>query len=339
MITNHRRFHKIRCSTLSAVVLAGVLSLAGCGLEPAGAFVSNAAPGSIQAIDDLPAGASLIVTSKNYTEALILGKVAVLAVKVAGFQVTDMSNVPGSVAVRELMLNGDADFVWDYTGTAWLTYLGNEERIPHERQQYEAVRDADLKNDLTWLEPAELNNTYAFAVRASAVSDLNGITRLSQIKDLPVSERTFCVEAEFNSRQDGFKPMLADYDLTLGAADGVPTDKVKILDTGTIYEATARGSCNFGEVFTTDGRIVALDLVVLEDDRAFFPAYNVAPVLQTGTLQKYPQLQQIFAQVASKLTNSQQQKLNYRVDVGGEEPAKVAFDWMQEEGLITVPAN
>lgn len=333
------RSYTIWCSTITAVVLIAVLSLAGCGLDPAGAFVPNAAPGSIKAIDGLPAGASLTMTSKNHTEAVILSKMAVIAAKVAGFQVTDMSNVPGSVAVRELILNGGADFVWDYTGTAWLAYLGKEERIPDEREQYEAIRDADIKNGLTWLEPAELNNTYAFAARASEIAKLNGIAKLSQIKDLPVSERTFCVEAEFNSRQDGFRPMLEDYGLTLDAADGVPTDNITILDTGTIYEATARGVCNFGEVFTTDGRIVALDLEVLEDDRGFFPAYNVAPILRTETLNKYPQLKQVFAQLSSRLTNSQQQKLNYRVDVGGEEPAKVAFDWMKEEGLITAPTN
>ena len=338
MITD-RRTHAMWRGTLTGAGLAAALLLAGCGLEPAGSFVPAAAPGSIQAIEGLPASAAITITSKNYTEALILGKMAVLAAKVAGFQVTDMSNVPGSVAVRELMLNGDVDFVWDYTGTAWLAYLGNEAGIPGERPQYEAVRDADLKNGITWLEPAKLNNTYAFAVRASAVPELNGITKLSEIKDLPLSERSFCVESEFNSRQDGFKPMLEEYNLTLGSADGVNRSNVKILDTGTIYAATARGACNFGEVYSTDGRIVALDLVVLEDDRAFFPAYNVAPVVRSETLKKYPQLQQIFAQISSKLTNSQQQTLNSRVDVDGEEPAFVAFDWMKAEGLITAPVK
>lgn len=332
-----RPIYSIWRSTLTTVGLAVALTFSGCGLEPAGSFVPAAAPGSIKPIDGLPADTPIIITSKNYTEALILGKIAVLAAKVAGFQVTDMSNVPGSVAVRELMLNGDVDFVWDYTGTAWLTYLGNEKDIPDERQQYEAVRDADLNNGLTWLEPADLNNTYAFAVRASAVPELKGITKLSEIKGLPLSERSFCVESEFNSRQDGFKPMLEEYDLTLGAPDGVSATNIKILDTGTIYEATARGTCNFGEVFTTDGRIVALDLAILEDDRTFFPAYKLAPVVRTEILQKYPELEDIFAQISSKLTNSQQQKLNSRVDVDGEVPAIVAFEWMKAEGLITAP--
>ncbi len=326
-----------RHGALAAVVLAIGGSLAACGLQPAASFVPDAAPGSIRAIEDLPARASITVTSKNFTEALILGKMAVLAARVAGFEVTDMSNVPGSVAVRELMLEGDADLVWDYTGTAWLTYLGHEKAIPDQRLQYEAVRDADRANGLTWLEPARLDNTYAFAVRADAVAALGGIEGLSQIAELPVHERTFCVDAEFNSRPDGFRPMLQEYGLTPGAADGVPTANVRILDIGAVYEATARGVCNFGEVFATDGRIVSLGLKVLDDDRGFFPAYNAAPVVRTGTLEQYPQLARIFRQISSRLTNAQQQQLNRRVDVDGEEPAVVAFDWMREQGLITAP--
>lgn len=326
-----------RRAALLCVVLASTLALAGCGLQPATAFVPAVAPGSIHRIDDLPAGSSLTVTSKNFTEQIILGKMAVLAAKAAGFQVTDMTNVPGSVAVRQLMLDGSADMTWEYTGTAWLTYLGHAAGIPDPTKQFDAVKAADLKNGLTWLQPAELNNTYAMAVRSEAVSKLGNISSLSQLKDLPVSERTFCVESEFNSRSDGFKPMLAHYGLTLGAADGVPTKNVKVLDTGTVYTATDRGLCNFGEVFTTDGRIKALGLTVLDDDKSFFPAYNVAPVLRTATLKKYPQLKQVFDQISRKLSNSEQQKLNYLVDVKGEEPADVAFDWMKKQGFITAP--
>lgn len=328
---------RIRRGALAGVALAGGLSIAGCGLQPAASFVPDAAPGSIRPIENLPARASITITSKNFTEALILGKMAVLAARVAGFEVTDMSNVPGSVAVRQLMLEGDADLVWDYTGTAWLTYLGHERAVPDQRLQYEAVRDADRANGLAWLEPARLDNTYAFAVRADAVPALGGIERLSQLADLPVHERSFCVDAEFNSRPDGFKPMLRAYGLDLGADDGVPTANVTILDIGAVYEATARGVCNFGEVFATDGRIVSLGLKVLGDDKGFFPAYNAAPVVRTSTLEQYPQLERIFRQISSRLTNAQQQQLNHRVDVDGEEPARVAFDWMREQGLITAP--
>lgn len=331
------RTRSIRRALMLAASVAAATTLTGCGLQPATAFVPAVAEGSIHRIDDLPAGASITVTAKNFTEQLILGKMAVLAAKAAGFDVTDMTDVPGSVAVRQLMLSGKGQLTWEYTGTAWLTYLDHKQGIPDPQKQFEAVRDEDRKNGLTWLPPAKLNNTYALAVRSEAVKKLGGITSLSQLKDLPVDERTFCVESEFNSRSDGFKPMLAHYGLTLGSPDGVPTKNVKILDTGTVYTATDRGSCNFGEVFTTDGRIKALGLTVLDDDKHFFPAYNVSMVVNTKTLQQYPQLADIFAQITDKLSNAEQQKLNYLVDVKGEEPANVAFDWMKEQGFISSP--
>lgn len=331
------RLRRLLRAALVGAAVTATLPLAGCGLQPATAFVPAVAPGSIRPIDGLPADASITVTGKNFTEQLILGKIAVLAAQAAGFHVTDMTNVPGSVAVRQLMLNGDADMTYEYTGTAWLTYLGQKHGIPDQHDQWLAVRQADLANGLTWLKPAPLNNTYALAVRSEAVPKLGGIQALSQLKDLPVNERTFCVESEFNSRADGFRPMLKHYGLKLGSPTGVPRSNVKVLDTGTVYTATDRGLCNFGEVFTTDGRIKSLDLTVLKDDKNFFPAYNVAPVLTTSTLREYPKLKAIYNSISPKLTSSQMRKLNYRVDVGGEEPANVAFDWMQSEGFITKP--
>uniref|UniRef100_A0A942SXZ6 Glycine betaine ABC transporter substrate-binding protein n=1 Tax=Neobacillus citreus TaxID=2833578 RepID=A0A942SXZ6_9BACI len=336
-----RASRPLRRRGVAAAVLAGAtaLVLTGCGLQPATSFVPAVEPGSIQRIDDLPAGAHITVTSKNFTEQLVLGKIAVLAATAAGFDVTDETNVPGSVAVRELMTSHAADFTYEYTGTAWLTFMGHDQGIPDKTEQWTAVKDEDAGNGLTWLSPAPMNNTYAFAVREEAVDELGGITKLSQIADLPADQRTFCVESEFNSRADGFKPMLEKYGLQIGGSGptSIPSGNVSILDTGTVYTATDRGKCNFGEVFTTDGRIKSLGLSVLEDDRGFFPAYNVAPVLDSETLQEYPQLEDVYDQISPKLTDETLQELNRQVDVEGREPADVAFDWMVEEGFVTAP--
>lgn len=319
----------------SSLVAASLVALTGCGLQPATAFVPEVGPGSIEQLD-LPDGAELTITSKNFTEQLILGKIAVLAAKAAGFDINDMTNVPGSQPVRELMLSGTADMTWEYTGTAWLTYLGEAEGIPNPTLQYEAVRDADLANGLTWLPTAPLNNTYAMAVRTSAVEELGGISKMSEFANLPVEELTFCVEAEFNSRPDGMTPMLAAYGLDRGSG-GVPESAINIYDTGAVYTATARGACNFGEVFTTDGRIDSLGLTVLEDDLGFFPAYNVAPVIGTDTLAEYPGLTGLFARISPAITDEKLRELNLRVDEGGDEPVDVAFDFMLEAGFITAP--
>jgi osmoprotectant transport system substrate-binding protein len=226
------------------------------------------------------------------------------------------------------------DLHWEYTGTAWISYLGNEAGIPDRKRQWEAVRKADAKNGLTWLPPAPMNNTYGFAVRREAVAELGGITKLSQIADLPVDQRTFCVESEFASRNDGFEPMLAKYDLAFGKPRGVPRDNVRMLDTGAIYAATDAGACSFGEIFTTDGRLKALGLTVLEDDRHFFPAYNVAPVVRTDVLAQHPQLAQVLGGITPMLTDDVLIELNRRVDVDGEEPADVALEWMRSKGLV-----
>ena len=177
-----------------------------------------------------------------------------------------------------------------------------------------------------------MNNTYGFAITQKTSKKL-GITKLSELKKVPKAQRTFCVESELINRPDGLKGMLEKYDVPLGSE--VPRSNLKTYQTGAIYDATAKGACNFGEVFTTDGRIVALDLKVLADDREFFPKYNVALVLTDDTKKKYPQIEDLMAPVTKKLTNKVLLKLNAQIDVNGDEPADVAFQWLKEEGFLT----
>jgi osmoprotectant transport system substrate-binding protein len=325
----------VRTARSLAVVLPVVAALlAGCGLQSASTFTPQAAPGAIQPIAGVD-GAQVTVGSKNFTEQLILGKIAVIALQVAGFSVADRTNIPGAAPSRAGQVSGEIDMQWEYTGTGWLNYLAMPEGIPDQQEQYEAVRDADAANGISWLPPAEANNTYAFAVRSQARADLGNVTSLSDVAALPVEERTFCVESEFATRSDGFEPMLEAYGIPLGSPQGVPRENVRVLDTGAVYTATDGGDCNFGEVFTTDGRIESLDLTVLEDDRSYFPAYNIAPVVRTDTLDEHPEIADVFAGITPLLTDEVMIGLNGRVDVQGEDPADVAYDWMRSEGLVS----
>ncbi|GAA4429434.1 glycine betaine ABC transporter substrate-binding protein [Georgenia halophila] len=321
-----------RRTRLTAALAALVVTapLAACGLQPATGYAPPVEPAGIQPHEN---AGPISVGSKNFTEQIILGKIAVLALRAAGYTVTDATNIPGSNPARAAMVNGDTDMQWEYTGTAWVSYMG-ETGIPDKDEQWQAVHDADLENGLTWLQPAPVNNTYGFAMGPDAAGEL-GISSMSEIAEIPVEERTFCVESEFRSRDDGLEPMLEHYGIPLGDPQGVPNGNVKIMDTGAIYQATADGACNFGEIFTTDGRIVALDLQVLEDDKNYFPSYNVAPVVRTETLEEHPQLDELFAEITPLLTDEVLIDLNARVDVDGEQPADVAMDWLVSEGLVS----
>lgn len=299
-----------------------------CGLGTAGGYSpSGTLSGPIKGVD--LKDAKVAVGSKNFTEQIILGKLAVILFKSAGADVEDLTNVPGSNSAREAMIKGDINFQWEYTGTAWISYLGHDDPITDEQEQYEAVLKADREKGLEWLPPAPMNNTYGFAIPRAKAEEL-GISKLSDLAKLPDNERTYCVESEFANRNDGFQPMLKHYNIPAASKGNVST-----LDTGAIYQATADGLCNFGEVFTTDGRIKALDLQVMEDDRQFFPKYNLSGVVRQELLEAYPQIKDLLEPVSEKLTNETLIDLNAEVDVDGREPVDVAYDWLKEEGFVT----
>ncbi|MDQ6640872.1 MAG: glycine betaine ABC transporter substrate-binding protein [Actinomycetota bacterium] len=319
---------------LVAVLLVLAVVTSGClGLGTAGGFVPTGhLAGPLKQVKSL-SGASLSVGSKNFSENVLLGKMAIILLQSDGAKVKDLTNIPGSASARQAMLDGQIDGMWEYTGTGWITYLGHAKPIPDERKQYVAVRDEDKsKNNLDWLKPAPMNNTYSFAVTQTVAKKYH-ISKLSQLKDVPKAERTFCVESELINRPDGLKGMLEKYGVPLGS--GVPSGNLKTYQTGAIYDATAQGNCNFGEIFTTDGRIIALNLKVLEDDKSFFPKYNVSFVVKDATLKHYPQIRDMFGPVSAKLTNKVLLRLNAQIDVDGREPADVAFEWLKKEGFVT----
>lgn len=317
-------------SGLAALALS--VSLSGCGLGESNETAEVSA-GSIdeKALD----GVELAVGSKDFDEQLILGQITLLALKAAGAEVTDRTNIQGSTATRQALLGSDIDVYWDYTGTGWINYLKHDKPITDAQEQYEAVRDEDLKeNGLVWGTPAPLNNTYAMAV-TDEFADETGVASLSDMAELSKSDQdqvTVCVESEFSSRPDGLPGMLKHYGMD------VPSSNIKKFGVGVVYTQLDQGeSCNFGEVFTTDGRIKLLDLVVMEDDKAAFPQYNAAPTMRVDFADKYPEIAGVLNPISAKLNNDVMLDLNARVDGNGEDPAFVARDWLADEGFISAP--
>jgi osmoprotectant transport system substrate-binding protein len=311
-------------------LLAGVLLLASaCGLTSGSPMVDDVEPGSIGRGKPLK-GAELTVTAKAFTENLILGAMMGIAFEAAGAEVLDRTGIQGSFGAREAVKKGDADGMYEYTGTAWITYQGNSEPIADPGAQWRAVRDADLRSGLTWLSPSSLNNTYALAMnqanfRKYGTKTLSDVAELARTRPKAV---TLCVEGEFANRADGLPGMQKAYGMSL------PAGNITQMDTGIIYTQAAKGSCAYGEVYTTDGRIRSMNLAVMADDRKFFPNYNAAPEINSKTLKKWPAIRKILDPVTAKLTNTVARELNARVDVEGEDPHQVALDWMRAEGFV-----
>ncbi|WP_446215646.1 glycine betaine ABC transporter substrate-binding protein [Micromonospora sp. IBHARD004] len=319
-------------SRLAAGTALITLALAGCSVttEDSGGQVAVGA-GSIKQ-DDALAGQTIVVGSKDFTENIVFGHIAMQALKAAGANVTDQTNIKGSVNARKALLAGDVDVYWEYTGTAWITYLNHTDPIPDSKHQYDAVVKEDKeKNQVVWGPIAPANNTYAMAVRAEKAKEWNlrTLSDLAAFAKSKPADATFCLESEFTGRNDGWPGMTKMYGLN------VPRSNIRTVDTGVVYTETKKGeSCNFGEVFTTDGRISNLDLVVLEDDKNFFPIYNPALTVNGATAAKYPSLTKILEPITAKLDDDTIRKLNERVDVKGEPVAQVAADWLKEEGFI-----
>ncbi|MFF3481744.1 glycine betaine ABC transporter substrate-binding protein [Streptomyces sp. NPDC002701] len=310
-------------------VLALLVVVSGCGLTSGSPMVDDVKPGSVGQGRPLE-GADLTVTSKEFTEQLVLGAIMGIAFQAAGAEVLDRTGIQGSIGSREAVKNGDADAGYEYTGTAWITYLGNSEPIADPKKQWEAVRDADRKNGLTWLAPSKLNNTYALAMNQANFKK-HGTRTLSDVAALAKKDPravTVCLESEFANRADGMPGMERAYGMEL------PAGNITQMDTGIIYTQVSKGSCTYGEVFTTDGRIKSMNLAVMADDKKFFPNYNAAPQINTETLKKYPAIAGVLAPITERLDNEVAQELNARVDVDGEDPHAVALDWMKEEGFV-----
>ena len=136
------------------------------------------------------------------------------------------------------------------------------------------------------------------------------------------------VNAEFPRRPDGLPGVEETYGFKAGRAN------LKSMESGLTYQALNEGQVGAALVFATDGRIKAFDFKVLEDDKGFFPAYAIAPVVRTETLDANPNLKEPLKAMADAIDDATMQALNSRVDVDKESIESVASSFLKEKGLI-----
>lgn len=278
--------------------------------------------GSVLAADRIHVGA------KNFTEQYVLGHMIVKLLENAGYDVESTMGT-GSTVTRKALETGQTDLYPEYTGTAWMLYLGHDDVLTDPDELYGKVSAEDLeKNGIVWLEPSQVNNTYAMAVTQEATETIGTtLSDLAEYVNANPGEIVFGINQEFYERSDGFFAMAEHY--------GMDVDKkqVRAMDTGLTFEAMGRGQVDVTMVFATDGKIKRFNLHVLEDDKQFFPVYSLAVSIRGETLDKHPELREVLAPI-SGLTDEIMQELNYRVDVEGLPEEMVAEEYLKEKGLI-----
>ncbi|MFD8492515.1 glycine betaine ABC transporter substrate-binding protein [Amycolatopsis sp. NPDC059657] len=317
----------MKVRALAAVALVTLTSA--CGLDVNTSLPYTIHPGSIQPIPELK-DVKVTVGSKDFTENILLAYMAEMALSAAGADVRDLTDIKGSNSSRQALLGGQTDVTWEYTGTGWINYQGNELPVPGgEQAQYDATKKADEeKFGVTWLDYSPLNDQYGFAV-TEAYAQQNNLKTTSDLAEFlkkRPEQAVFCLETEFTSRQDGFPAAVKAY--------GFQSPVVKNFGIGTIYSAVSSGTCPIGEIFTTDGRIAGLNLKVLDDDKKAFPQYNAVATLRSDFLKQHPQLRGPLEAVSKAIDNKQMIELCKQVDVDGRDHGEVARDWMVAKGFV-----
>src|SRR5690606_11003257 len=217
---------------------------------------------------------------------------------------------------------GEVDVYPEYSGTGLVAILG-EEPLADARQVYDLVsREFRTRFDAVWLPPLGFQNTYAIAVRRRTADSLS----LRTLSDLAVVAPRMVAgfTPDFIGRADGLPGLTRAYNVRFG--------QVRSLLQAVKYEALAAGRVDVIDGYSTDGFIARYDLVVLEDDRGFFPAYEAAPLAAGRLVRERPDAVAALAALAGRLDEERVRALNLRIEVDGEAVAAVAADALRELG-------
>ena len=275
------------------------------------------------------ANAQIVVGGKNFTEQLLLSEMTTIYLDHKGYDVNKRDGM-GSTVLRRAQLNGQVDLYWEYVGTSLIVYNKVEDGASLSAEEaYDTVKELDAEKGLVWLEPSKANNTYALAMREQQAQEM-GIETISDFVSRVESEGdiTLATNSEWAGRPDGLPGLQDHYDFRM------PRAALKRMQTGLVYTALKGGEVDVGLVFATDGRIAAFNFEVLEDDKGFFPSYDLTPVVRQDTLEETPDLREHMNTLSARIDSRTMRKLNQRVDVDKETIEVVAEDFLKNEGLI-----
>lgn len=265
--------------------------------------------------------------ARVFTEQTVLAEITARYLNQNGFDVRITGGL-GSNLARSAHETGQLDMVWEYTGVSLVSYNHIDERMPSAAATYAKVKELDARKGLIWLAPSKFSNTYALALPRKIAEQYPQVNTISQLNQVlrEEKERTHVIalDTEFANRPDGLVGLTETYDLQLTRRN------IRQMDAGLVYTALRNGQVFSGLVYTTDGRLSAFDLKLLEDDKRYFPDYTAAPVVRKEVLDAHPQLATLLKPLAEQLDDQTLRELNAKVDVEHQSPGKVAAEYLRQ---------
>ncbi|MFC4640536.1 ABC transporter substrate-binding protein [Deinococcus hohokamensis] len=279
----------------------------------------------------------IVVGSKLDPEAQILGQMILLTLKNAGLEVTDRTTLGDTGVNRKAILAGEIDVYPEYTGNA--VYLFPKAKITAKQAGnpgtiYGLARQLDAKNGVTWLKPAQVNNTWVIAVPQALAQS----AKLSSVADLARYLKAggkfkIAGSPEFFNRPDTMPAFEAAYGFKLSSAQKLVLAGATPPQT---QQAAAQGTSgvNAAMAYGTDGSLAALKMVALKDPKGAQAVYQPAPIIRTETLKANPQIAGLLNRVFATLNQSTLQGLNAQVALEGRSAQSVAQAYLKSKGLI-----
>jgi osmoprotectant transport system permease protein len=287
--------------------------------------VAVVAIGSVTVFHSGKTSDRIAVGSKDFTEQIILGELLAQAIEAkTDFQVERRFDLGGTLA-HEALVTGEIDTYVEYTGTALLAILkGRPSADPQE--VYRRVKSEYAKRfKLEWMEPLGFNNTFAILVRGEDAHKL-GLKTISDAAKVSTQWRAGFGQ-DFMSRPDGYRGFARTY--------GLHFEEIREMDLSLTYRALAEHQVDLIAGNSTDGLISRYRLVQLADDRNYFPPYDAVPVVRQATLDKHPELREVFEKLGGILTVEEMRQLNYSVDGEKRQAKDVVRKFLLQKGFIS----
>jgi len=268
---------------------------------------------------------TIVVGSKNFSEQALLGEI--LAQHLGArtkLAVSRRFYLAGSYICQQALLAGRIDAYVEYTGTA-LTAILHDPIESDPAAVFGRVRAKYKKRfGLEVMPPLGFNNTFAIVVRGEDARQMN-LKRLSEASRFPREWRAG-FGYEFMERPDGYAGLARTYGLQFASTP-------RILDLGLLYRALLDKQVDLVPGNWTDGLLAARDLVILEDDKHYFPPYEAVPIVRRETLERHPEVRAAIEELAGKISDAEMQKMNYAVDGEHRDIGEVAREFLRSKGL------